>query len=131
MNMSKSSKGTTENPGKNVAQKSGLNRSILDAGWGGIVQVLNVKAESAGRHIEQVNPRNTSRTCSACGQIDKASRNGVKFVCTYCGYADHADVNAAINILTRAEQSLTGERAAPVNAPFGVAGGSPPIHTSA
>ncbi|MFG3438206.1 RNA-guided endonuclease InsQ/TnpB family protein [Nonomuraea sp. NPDC047897] len=35
-NMTRSASGTIDAPGRNVAAKAGLNRSILDAGWGGV-----------------------------------------------------------------------------------------------
>ncbi|WP_432926624.1 RNA-guided endonuclease InsQ/TnpB family protein [Microbispora sp. CA-135349] len=99
-NMTRSASGTIEQPGRNVAAKSGLNRSILDAGWGVFLCVLAHKAESAGRELIAVNPANTSRTCSRCGQGAKDNRlTQAEFACTVCGHAAHADVNAAINIL--------------------------------
>ncbi|WP_285711174.1 transposase, partial [Microtetraspora sp. NBRC 16547] len=54
--------------------KSGLNRSILDAGWGVFLTVLAHKAESAGRELIAVNPANTSRTCARCGHCAKENR---------------------------------------------------------
>ena len=99
-NMTRSASGTIAQPGRNVAQKSGLNRSILDAGWGVFLQVLSYKAESAGRKLIAVNPANTSRTCAPCGHCAKENpRTQAEFRCTACGHAAHADVNAAINIL--------------------------------
>jgi len=46
-----------------------------------------------------MNPRNTSRKCSACGHTAKENRlTQADFVCVACGHSDDADVNAAINI---------------------------------
>ncbi|GIH61393.1 RNA-guided endonuclease InsQ/TnpB family protein [Microbispora siamensis] len=99
-NMTRSASGTIERPGRNVAAKSGLNRSILDAGWGVFLHVLAYKAESAGRELIAVDPRNTSRTCSRCGHVARENRvTQAEFACTACGHTAHADVNAAINIL--------------------------------
>jgi putative transposase len=99
-NMTRSASGTAEAPGRNVAQKSGLNRSILDAGWGVFLTILADKAESAGRELIAVNPAGTSRTCARCGHCAKENRvSQAEFACTACGHAAHADVNAAINIL--------------------------------
>ncbi|ABW10669.1 DNA (cytosine-5-)-methyltransferase [Parafrankia sp. EAN1pec] len=82
------------------AAKSGLNRSVLDAGWGVFLAVLRAKAESAGRVVVEVNPANTSRTCAVCGHCHADNRRTqAAFVCVACGHAAHADVNAAINIL--------------------------------
>ncbi|MBN6057009.1 transposase [Nonomuraea sp. RK-328] len=83
-----------------AAAKSGLNRSILDAGWGVFLTILSHKAESAGRELIAVNPANTSRTCAECGHCAKENRvTQAEFRCQQCGYEAHADVNAAINIL--------------------------------
>ncbi|GIH60431.1 hypothetical protein Msi02_12480 [Microbispora siamensis] len=99
-NMTRSAAGAIERPGRNVAAKSGLNRSILDAGWGVFLRVLAYKAESAGRELIAVDPRNTSRTCSRCGHCAKDNRlTQAEFACTTCGHTAHADVNAATNIL--------------------------------
>ncbi|MFC4062567.1 RNA-guided endonuclease InsQ/TnpB family protein [Planomonospora corallina] len=99
-NMTRSASGTLEAPGRNVAAKSGLNRSILDAGWGVFLTVLAHKAESAGRELIAVNPADTSRTCAECGHVAKENRlTRAVFRCTACGHAAHADVNAAINTL--------------------------------
>jgi putative transposase len=94
--MTRSAKGTRENPGRNVRAKAGLNRGILGAGWGLLVRRLEDKAP--GR-VEKVSPAFTSQRCSACGQVDRNSRESqAVFRCTACGFACHADVNAAINI---------------------------------
>ncbi|MEO3890297.1 transposase [Nonomuraea sp. B5E05] len=99
-NMTRSASGTIEHPGRNVAQKSGLNRSILDAGWGVFLTILSHKAESAGRTLIAVNPVGTSRTCARCGHSARESRvTQADFACTACGHTAHADINAAVNIL--------------------------------
>jgi putative transposase len=95
-NMTRSAKGTRENPGRNVRAKAGLNREILRSGWGLLVRRLQEKAP--GR-VEKVKPHYTSQRCSACGRVDRASRESqAVFRCTACGYAGNADVNAALNI---------------------------------
>ena len=95
-NMTRLARGTRENPGRNVGQKAGLNRGILGSGWGLLVRRLQDKAP--GR-VEKVRPAFTSQRCSACGQVDRDSRESqAVFRCTACGFAGHADVNAAINI---------------------------------
>jgi putative transposase len=95
-NMTRSAKGTRENPGRNVRQKAGLNRGILRSGWGLLVRRLGEKAP--GR-VEKISPALTSQRCSACGRVDRASRESqAVFRCTACGFAGNADVNAARNI---------------------------------
>jgi putative transposase len=99
-NMTRSAAGTVETPGRNVAAKSGLNRSILDAGWGVFLTILAAKAESAGRTLIAVHPANTSRTCARCGHCVAENRvTQAEFRCVACGFAGHADQNAATNIL--------------------------------
>lgn len=105
-NMVRSAKGTVEQPGTNVAAKSGLNRSIMDAGWGQFRSILEAKAEEAGRRVVTVNPRHTSQRCAECGHVERGNRvTQAAFRCCACGHAAHADVNAARNIL-RAGLSL-------------------------
>jgi putative transposase len=95
-NMTRSAKGSTEEPGKNVRQKSGLNREILASGWGRLVRRLEDKAP--GR-VERIRPAYTSQQCSACGHVAAESRESqALFVCVACEYACNADVNAARNI---------------------------------
>ena len=100
-NMIASAKGTVENPGKNVKQKSGLNRSINEQTWGIIRRQLTYKAEWAGRQLVAVNPKQTSQTCSRCGVVNRKARVGKRYKCVFCALLMDADVNAAINILHR------------------------------
>jgi putative transposase len=94
--MTRSARGTAGAPGRNVRQKSGLNREIMRSGWGLLVRRLEDKAP--GR-VEKINPAFTSQRCSACGYVDAKSRESqARFVCTACGFACNADVNAARNI---------------------------------
>jgi putative transposase len=95
--MCRSAAGTLEAPGVHVGAKRGLNRSILDAGWGKFISILTGKAEEAGRQVIQVNPRNTSQTHWRCGR--RGCRVSVLFWCPSCLMSEHADVNAARNIL--------------------------------
>ncbi|MFJ8753524.1 RNA-guided endonuclease InsQ/TnpB family protein [Streptomyces sp. NPDC102441] len=92
------------NPGSflpnRAAAKAGLNRSIADAGWGVFLTILNAKAESAGREVMAVDPRNTSRMCPECGHIAKENRpTQEKFHCLVCGHQAHADKVGALNVL--------------------------------
>lgn len=92
------SDGTFEPNG--AAAKSGLNKSIYDAGWGVFLGILAAKAESAGRVIAEVDARYTSQRCARCGHVAAENRvTQAEFKCQCCGHTAHADVNAAINIL--------------------------------
>lgn len=96
--MTKSAKGTVENPGRNVGAKTGLNRSILNIGWHRIETMLAYKCA----RLIKVNPAYTSQTCASCGAVDSRSRKSqAVFVCTSCGHRDNADRNAAVVILNR------------------------------
>jgi putative transposase len=80
--------------------RSGLNRSISDAGWGQFVSILRAKAEDAGRTWIEVNPRHTSNRCECCGHAAPENRvSQAEFVCQRCGYSAPADEHAARNIL--------------------------------
>ena len=95
-NMTRSARGTIEEPGKNVRQKAGLNREIMRSGWGRLVRRLEDKAP--GR-IEKINPAFTSQRCSACGHVAAQSRKSqALFACVACNFTCNADVNAARNI---------------------------------
>ena len=110
--MSKSAAGTKENPGKMVQRKSGLNRSILDQGWGLFRQQLEYKMEWNGGMLLAVPPENTSITCPACNKVSKDNRKiQSQFECIGCGYKNNADVVGAINVLERGYRFLAcGER---------------------
>ena len=98
-NMSASAKGDMENPGKNVKAKAGLNKSILDQGWSAFLRMLGYKQEWSGGIFHQVDPKNTSRTCSECNHVSVENRKTqALFKCTDCGYTANADHVAAINI---------------------------------
>lgn len=100
--MSKSSKGTTEAPGKNVAAKSGLNKAILDQGWGEFRRQLQYKLNWSGGVLIPVPAHYTSQTCPACGHVAKESRQTqALFACVDCGHEDNADTVGAVNVLAR------------------------------
>jgi IS605 OrfB family transposase len=106
-NMSKSATGTIEAPGRSVKAKSGLNKSILDQGWGEFRRQLEYKEAWLGGGVLAINPRNTSRTCPACNHVSAENRKTQsKFECVKCGYAENADLNAAINILRAGHAQL-------------------------
>jgi putative transposase len=107
-NMSASAKGTIEKPGKNVKQKSGLNRSILDQGWNAFRCQLSYKLDWQGGRLIAVPAQYTSQTCPVCGHVCAANREKQSFLCVECGFAEHADLVGAINILNRGLSSIEG-----------------------
>jgi len=95
-NMTRSARGTIQEPGRNVAAKAALNRSVLQQGWGQFARCLEYKAPD---RVQKINPAYTSQRCSECGHVDADSRKSqALFACTACGYCGNADVNAARNI---------------------------------
>ena len=113
-NMTKSARGTQANPGRNVAQKRGLNRRILAQGWGQLASFIRYKARRHGIRVVEVYAPGTSQTCSTCGHRDrnskksskdKKSRNKKHFQCVNCGFTADADYNAALNIGDRGTHS--------------------------
>ncbi|MFK0254873.1 RNA-guided endonuclease InsQ/TnpB family protein [Streptomyces sp. NPDC090445] len=100
-NMVKSAKRTIEEPGKNVARKAGLNRSISAEAWGRTVTMLAYKTAHHGGTLHKVSAPGTSRRCSACGHTTPGSRESqAVFVCKNpdCGWSGNADHNAARNV---------------------------------
>jgi putative transposase len=87
---------------KNIRQKSGLNKAILDQGWGMFFEMLEYKQDWNGGILIKVPPHHTSQECPRCHHIAKANRRTqAEFVCVECHYTNHADVVGAINVLTR------------------------------
>ena len=106
-NMSKSAKGNRDQHGKQVKQKSGLNRSILDQGWGEFRRQLEYKSAWNGGFVVAVPPQYTSQTCPCCGHVSKDNRQTqAKFECVECGFEENADLVGAINILARGHRVL-------------------------
>lgn len=106
-NMSKSASGTIDDPGKNVAQKRGLNRSILRQGWGSFRTMMDYKTKWYGSILILVSPKNTSRRCCECGYTHEDNRQSqADFQCMKCGHNENADKNAANNIRRLGLESL-------------------------
>ncbi len=64
-----------------------------------LIEKIKYKAKLAGVPVIEVNPRNTSKTCSKCGHCSKSNRKSQSnFLCVQCGFSENADVNAARNI---------------------------------
>jgi putative transposase len=86
-----------------AAAKTGLNQSILDAGWGQFQQFCLYKAAKAGRRVVLVDPKDTSQLCSKCGAIVKKELAERWHSCP-CGCELDRDHNAALNILFRGQE---------------------------
>ncbi|WP_145773435.1 RNA-guided endonuclease InsQ/TnpB family protein [Micromonospora olivasterospora] len=95
-NMTRSARGTIAEPGRNVRQKAGLNRVMLNEAHARTVELLAYKLAERGGQLLKVPAAYTSQTCSTCGHRDPRSRHGVAFTCTSCGHLDHAATNATL-----------------------------------
>ena len=96
----------------NMVKNKHLSKSISDASWGTFFEWAGNIAERDGFHFHQVDPKNTSQTCSACGKKapKKLSLSVRTFNCQFCGNSIDRDHNAALNILLRAACAHRGER---------------------
>ncbi len=81
-----------------ASAKSGLNKSIADAGWGRFFEFLHYKAEELCKRVISIPPHYTSRICSSCGMLVKKSLSTRTHRCE-CGFVANRDYNAALNIL--------------------------------
>lgn len=101
-NMTRSARGTSEAPGRNVHAKAGLNRAILEGGWARLVSFLRYKCAWAGGRLVEVPAAYSSQTCAVCSHVAAASRRSqAGFECVTCGHREHADLNAAKVLLSR------------------------------
>ena len=99
-NLTASAAGTPTNPGRNVAAKAGLNRSMLAQGHADFRRMLTYKCERSSARLVVVNPAYTSQECSHCHHVAPENRKSqADFRCVACGHSENADTNAAKNIL--------------------------------
>jgi putative transposase len=91
-----------------------LAKSISDASWNMLLQLIRYKAENAGGYFVEVNPRYTSQKCSRCGAIVQKSLSVRTHICPECSLVIDRDTNASLNIL-RAGIALGGEMGLPIS----------------
>ena len=91
---------------KNMLRNHCLAKSISDAAWNQLIRYTTYKAESAGRRVVLMDPRDTSRMCSGCGTMVEKSLSVRVHECPLCGLVMDRDQNAAINILRLGLKSL-------------------------
>jgi IS605 OrfB family transposase len=104
--------------------KTKMAKSVLDSGWSTLKGFLHYKSQRAGRHLEIVNERNTTRTCSSCGALTGPTGLDMlvvrQWICSECGDSHDRDVNAARNIRTvglRCRASVRGNESSPSPVP--------------
>jgi transposase len=84
------------------------NNNIKDVSWRQFINLINYKAEEAGRTFKLVDPRNTSKMCSGCGNIKKDLTTKVRtYKCSECGLTLDRDYNASLNILRLGLESVS------------------------
>ena len=92
---------------KNLLKNRALAQSIQDVGWRSFLSKLEYKAKLYGKIFVTVDPKNTTQTCSECGHImsdkDKLTLKVREWRCPKCGAYHIRDVNAAKNILAKAQ----------------------------
>lgn len=93
------------------------NRGIADAAWRQFLSLLHCKAEWAGRQFVAVNPAYTSKTCSACGNIEYDLGSAKVFLCSRCSHQEPRDLNAAKNIFALGTQCMGAASAADPRSP--------------
>ncbi len=93
---------------QNMAKNRRLAKSINYASWNKFFQLLSYKAESAGIKVSEVDPRDTTKTCSNCGNIQTMPLSKRIYFCEGCGMQEDRDINASINILNRATAGHAG-----------------------
>jgi putative transposase len=99
---------------RNMLKNRHLSKSIQDASWDIFFNYLRYKAESAGSHLIEVNPRHTSQKCSECGALVQKSLSVRTHICHECGFIADRDYNASLNIL-RLGMSRAGEMGLPIS----------------
>ncbi|MDW7732781.1 MAG: transposase [Methanolobus sp.] len=97
---------TEENILAKMVRNHCLAKHIADVSWNKLINITTYKAEWAGKHVELVNPRNTSLICSGCGQIVRKDLSERTHNCPFCSLILDRDHNAAINILRLGLQSV-------------------------
>lgn len=104
--MTRSARGTVVKPGRNVRAKAGLNRALMDAGFGEFRRQLNYKTRWYGSRLVVVDRfYPSSKTCSKCGAIKtELALSERTYVCASCGAVMDRDENAAVNIAAFARE---------------------------
>lgn len=91
---------------QDMGKSRGMRKSIMDVAWTQFISMTIGKAAEAGRTVILVDPRNTSKMCSDCGEIVPKTLSERTHICPHCGLVMNRDKNAALNILQRGLQTL-------------------------
>ena len=104
--MTKSARGTNENPGNHVRQKRALNRALLRMGLRALRTAIEEAMNKMGGMVIAVPAQFTSQRCPNCGCTDNRNRpTQALFSCVDCGYTNNADIVGSINVMTKGRMS--------------------------
>jgi putative transposase len=91
---------------REMGKSRGMRKSIMDVAWTQFIRMTFGKAAEAGRTVILIDPRNTSKMCSGCGELVQKTLSTRTHTCPNCALVLDRDVNAALNILQRGLQTL-------------------------
>ena len=89
-----------------LGRSRGMRKSVLDVAWTQFISMTIAEAEEAGRRVILVDPKNTTRLCSSCGELVPKKLSERVHTCPVCGLVLDRDENAARNMLQRGLQTL-------------------------
>lgn len=113
-NMTRSAKGTAEEPGQQVAQKAGLNREILDTAPGLFTSLLRYKVQETGGEWVQAPTKQLkpSQRCPSCWRVEKKKLSQRVHACVHCGHTEPRDTASARVVLRWALETIPGQELA-------------------
>ena len=110
-NMLASARGTTTAPGKNVAAKQGLNRTLAEASLGLTGDLLRQESAKLKIPVMKVAAAGSSQSCPSCGHRHRNNRESqAVFRCRRCAFQANADWTASVIIRNRAYYRLCETR---------------------
>ena len=131
-NMTKSARGTNENPGNHVRQKRALNRALQRMGLRALRTAIEEALNKMGGMVIAVPAQFTSQRCPNCGCTDKRNRpTQALFSCVDCGYTNNADIVGSINVMTKGRMSPSAHDKKRIARAVSAEGAGDPLSASA
>ena len=130
--MTKSARGTNENPGNHVRQKRALNRALQRMGLRALRTAIEEALNKMGGMVIAVPAQFTSQRCQNCGCTDKRNRpTQALFSCVDCGYTNNADIVGSINVMTKGRMSPSAHDKKRIARAVSAEGAGDPLSASA